>query len=598
MNATVLTEDGEAFTRIHELTLYYCSDCGNGGGIGAQQRLFETSELTLVTFDFSDDEPIDAPICCTECGGRLTTTGRALVYVPDEAELPALVRRADFGKEEEWFLAALKDRETSGDAAGFLAAVSSDRIPLDDVSEEALTEQWGRPLSVGAYWRRLCMPVMAVDDDEAGSEIALPGLRLIVDGQRVPEGGVVDAAAVERQVAGRLFTKDGFEGVMFTPLRARWAAPIRDELARRFSLCAVDVEETRAAVLVALDQYRIEQGAAPEGRDHPYTVWLCGGELVAPLELVAVAERAALDGTTIAEAAVAAVLRRAWELAQANVALARIRKLLGPERAATVKPFAIDNIGLDGQAHGFNLESILAKGWWNPLSDEFAETIKRFLAPPPTHDQGLQVCPCGPGRPFLHLRPLDEPGGHVYRQVEDAVGNQFALISTLDCSHAIRHVSADQIEEHLGSDPDDLFARGVRQTSLRVQARALRGLDVIPFQAATPVKAIVVSCDSVASLLAHEQLGAALARAFSPRLRSRRMAAVALATNLLILLPCAPGEEPDPTWAEIATRDALADPMVPTPGYRLGFVAYLDATAKAAGSITIDWADERAPVAA
>lgn len=613
MNATVITDTGEILSLIHDLALYQCHDCREAG-VATGFRLLPLAHVGLR--DLDPEVPMQFSPRCPHCGRQFELVGRAVAYVPDEDELPALFHlqaATDDGNEERWQLAPF-DRGAGVDAYDPTMALNDalshpDALILDEVSEERLCKIWGRPLSVGNLWLNGAANALAASEESddaawvrlegaAGMWLSVrpPGLSEAdlarvaeisnagVDGETVGRDPALRDLARER--AGRWFAE--LEPLMLRGKAwreiarlAMWASPIREPLSRGFGLLEVDLGEVERLTVAAITRYRLKRATPPRGRESDQAIWLDDRGVRGKVEFDRVAATAALNGMTVAQAATAHVLRRAWELNAANKIVAHMRTLVAEDQIEVV---AIDEVIVEDKMR-INLENILIKTNWN--EDKARASAERMVAARDPQS-GQDACPCGHPRPFLHVRLLDDCYGHIHRYIEDYEGTQFALVATLDCEHLIAYPTTEWLAQRFGDDLDTAFERGARQTKLKVHARLLRDLDNEP-------RAVVVSCDSIASLLAHDGLATTLARTFAPQLGAQRIVALAPFTNVLVLLPSVEDDGIDLVWRDIAIADALRDPMIDSPGKILRYVQCIDRHGKAIGKVDVTWHQSPAP---
>jgi hypothetical protein len=605
MNATVITETGEILTLVHDLGLYQCHACREAG-LAAGFRVVPEGQFALG--DLDPAAPMGFSPKCPGCGRGFELVGRAVVYVPDEDELPALccIHATVNGVDQElWQLAPL-DRGGRAGSYDPVAALNDaiyhrEAIVLDEISDERLVERWGRALNVGALWSNFANEL---DDTGAASgwvrSHAAPGMWLTVKQEVWSKNELASFAAVSsgladgeiddpdaavlalaQQLAGPALAE--LEPVVEagktwggTPLHAAWAAPVRDRFLDHVAMFEIDLREVRRRIDEALARYGLEPMPAPPGREDEQTVWVMDRGVRADIDLERVAQAAALHGATLAQAATAHVLRRAWELNTAINVIEHMRTLVAPEQLDTV---ALDEVFV-GERGFINVENILIKTGWD--SDKACEAVERMLGSldPQAARPG---CTCGEGQPVLHLRSLEEGYGHVYQEIEDYEGSRFALMATLDCDHAIAHVPPELIAKQFGDDLDAAFERGAQQMKLKVHARLV-------CDAAGEPRAAIASCESIASFLVRDELATTLGRLIAPRLHSSQLWAFAPFTNVVVCLPV--GDDNDGievVWRDAALEEALRDPMIDSPGKLLGFVAQIDPRGNALGRVAGTW---------
>ncbi|MBA3382779.1 MAG: hypothetical protein H0T97_13090 [Actinobacteria bacterium] len=122
---------------------------------------------------------------CPECGGALEPEVARACYWPDEPDLPALGWEASVtdgeAGEQSWFLfdhAPPIDGEDALRTAQAILTFAS-RNELEEVSEQVLVLEWGRPLSMRALIRLLV--VEAIERQESGeAHHVAPGLSVAV----------------------------------------------------------------------------------------------------------------------------------------------------------------------------------------------------------------------------------------------------------------------------------------------------------------------------------------------------------------------------------------------------------------------------------
>jgi hypothetical protein len=556
------------FDRQTVFSLRTCT-CVCGPGLLALVEEVEVPfhQLNLIELAALNQAPLRCP--CPTCGCETVAQYRASVMIPAESELPALAHVVIGDSEPQYALLA------RGELAGpaWTSVIASLHDPESwqpvDPDEEWLAEYWGRPLSTMALLRVRFAYCLDVEQE--------PCLLSTTEGVKYLLANVEADAAGESSVAilESAFSCFGPQSAIPSFIRkavgqagsvAACLGPYRADLDRVGLLGLADASVLERYVRQALADAGLDCVADDSGSDQEWVLRVQLDGMTAELDLVEVAIRSLDYGLTPAEAAAVETKRLILKLDAFRSAERAFAEALGDRGTITQTAAGhLDIVLADGagNAHA-NLASLLPKESWN-LTVELA---KGHL----DHVFGAaKRCSCGRSIPLAHLRPSGFSSEDIDKKattITDDLGHEFELVASLDCDHIVCWPPA----EHAPSDAD--LERGLEHASFRAVAETVAFGD--------GPAAVLVSGESIATMLAHPALAHRLARKLAEKLHTPTLFALAVTTHTIVLAS-------DDEALELGHAELINHYPQGLPGLPLYFAKQISIHGPASGSLNLRW---------
>lgn len=393
------------FTRTVVATVA-CAQCGSGGLVARVEPLTEISLAALMAPAEALAEP------CTRCGdGILRGHAEAILFIPAETELGALLIAPD----------GSGMRHISADAAVREHVLQMGTpIAADD---EQLAHSFGRVVSIRGAWRR------ALDD-----AMRLPGTPMRT---QVAPGQTIFAVHADTPAAMSLLEVmlAGYDrpGIIKQPLLQEppygpvsWIGPYGDQLGRKLAAyLIVETDEVERRISWELHHETKATGIwRPFGVRHTLTA-------------DAVIDHAATHGVTVGESArsLAAALRFECE----KVAELDEQLILAGVRASVEHA---NQMLLHGDNGDLTIDAAAILREWDWNAPALCRRLVEHLAQPEPVDSCLPHCADAWHVTHLH-HPDHLPADLVASDariewLEDALGMRYALVKSIECSHAVR----------------------------------------------------------------------------------------------------------------------------------------------------------------
>lgn len=528
-------------------------------------------QLNLVELAALNRAPLRCP--CPTCGRETVAEYRASVMIPAESELPALahVVVGDGGPQ----YALLARGELAGPAwASVIASLHDPESwrPVDP-DEEWLAEHWGRPLSTMALLRArfaacldVAQPPYVLSTTEGVKYLLASGE---VDGAREADGACEAAAAIlEEAISG--FSP---ESVIPSFIRnavgqagsvAACLGPYRADLANVAMVGLADATVLERHVRQALADLGLDRvGVNCRDQESVLRVQLDG--MTAELDLVEVAIRSLDYGLTPAEAAAVETKRLILKLDAFRSAERAFAEALGDRGTITQTAAGhLDIVCTEGDSAHANLASLLPKESWN-LTVELARGHLDHVF------GAAKRCSCGHSIPLAHLRPSGFSSEDIDGKattITDDVGHEFELVASLDCDHIVCWPRA----EDAPSDAD--LERGLEHASFRATAETVAFGD--------GPAAVLVSGESIATMLAHPALSHRLARKLAEKLHTPTLFALAVTTHTIVLAS-------DDEALGLGHAELINHYPQGLPGLPLYFAKQISIHGPASGTLKLHW---------
>lgn len=503
---------------MHEVS---CDSCGLDA-YAATANLLQTNS---VGFDTLLEEPeLPSHLRCPSCGRELQVTRTNVGYWPDEPELPALFWRAAVDEEEigdpEWFLLSAPQPVPESLAEIGEALLDEKRYTrFEEISEEELLEQWGRPLSLRSAWQFL---FSGVSGGGFAKITPVEGMTLLAF--EVPDeiGDEAELKAwISEQMSKLPMPKEGDGGYAFRlsegALEAggftEWGGPWVDKIGRREIIAFAFIE--RGPLLERLQQAIVRAGVkeaeplrdlmetteqdekadeaeAGEQTAQEEAVWLSDEGVRFPIYPGQLAFYATVRGVTLAEAANQCVsaqvmLARTCKQAASNVQRALDRRWKGKATITLLTPERAD-LSAGGKMVGIaNLSSLLEKFDYDTDDPVMVERIVTMVETMENAESGepISTCNCGQYVYLRHLRPLNfesrsEP--RFCEQIEDAIGLTFSMLPAVDCPHSVCYLTSELVSklEQEGETIEHRLDRGQELAQFNFSVGLLRDALGVP----------------------------------------------------------------------------------------------------------------------